>query len=155
MPETFLMNCIKCLHTAWSLFVEQSDDWKLFCCLVSQELSDMYRADNQHQAPVLPELPTIWIWFHGGRELQSLAHWDQWSSSLCTVSNIQLIVLVKNVYFWASFLVSLVSFPSRNLTVLYSVSCSHLFLQSAFRPSCLTFVYIMVKRSFESIALII
>lgn len=46
----------------------------------------MHRVRNQHQAPVLPELPAFWIWFHGGRELQSVAHWNQRRSSLCTVS---------------------------------------------------------------------
>lgn len=57
-----------------------------FSLLLFQELSDMHRASDQHQAPVLPELPALWIWFHGGREPQSVAHWDQRSSCLCTVS---------------------------------------------------------------------
>lgn len=46
----------------------------------------MYRTCNQHQTPVLPELPALRLWLHGGWQLQSLAHRDKRSSSLCTVS---------------------------------------------------------------------
>lgn len=48
----------------------------------------MYRGDNQHQAPLLPELPALWVRLHGGRELQSVAHRDQRSSGLRTVSSL-------------------------------------------------------------------
>lgn len=61
----------------------------------------MHWAGDQHQAPVLPELPALWIWFHGRRELQSVAHWDQWSSSLCTVSTSR--CMLKNSIFRISF----------------------------------------------------
>lgn len=53
----------------------------------------MYRGDNQHQAPLLPELPALWVRLHGGRELQSVAHRDQRSSSLRTVSSLHSVIL--------------------------------------------------------------
>lgn len=53
----------------------------------------MYRGDNQHQAPLLPELPALWVRLHGGRELQSVAHRDQRSSSLRTVSSLHFGIL--------------------------------------------------------------
>lgn len=53
----------------------------------------MYRGDNQHQAPLLPELPALWVRLHGGREFQSVAHRDQRSSSLRTVSSLHFGIL--------------------------------------------------------------
>lgn len=52
-----------------------------------QELPVVHRGGHQHQAPVLPELPAVWLWLHGRPKLQSVAHRDQRRSSLRSVSN--------------------------------------------------------------------
>ena len=46
----------------------------------------MRGAFHHHQAPVLPELPAVWLRLHGGHQLQGVADRDQRSTGLRTVS---------------------------------------------------------------------
>lgn len=98
--------------------------------VLPQELSDLYWAGDQHQTVVLPEFPALWLWFHVGWKLQSVADWDQWRASLCPVSNIHVLCF---------FLVF-----SRLLTcrfvscILYNIS---VFVETDTRHNCFTAAY--------------